>query len=195
MDDTPFRRPVALGSILAEAERLGFAMSCEDRTGSLLATLATSKPGGRMLELGTGVGASAAWLLDGMDPGARLVSVEANSAVQAIASDHLGVDPRVSFEVGDAGTWLSAYGGPPFDLAFVDCRPGKFQQLSELLGLLQPGALYIGDDLLPQATWPADHQARVDQLLAELPDVQNFRYTTLAWASGLVVGAVAWSTP
>jgi len=195
VDDTPFRRPVALPGILADAEILGFAMSCEDRTGSLLATLAASKPGGRLLELGTGTGAGTAWLLDGMDRGSRLVTVEVNAAVQAVAGDHLGLDPRVSFEIGDAGAWLFAYDGQPFDLAFVDCRPGKFQQFEELLALLRPGALYVGDDLLPQATWPGDHQERVTGFLDQLPTVGNLRYTTLAWASGLVVGAVAWSTP
>lgn len=66
MDDAPVRTPAALAAILADSATLGFAMSCQPRTGALLATLAASKPGGRILELGTGTGAGAAWLLDGM---------------------------------------------------------------------------------------------------------------------------------
>ncbi|MCX4852182.1 hypothetical protein [Streptomyces sp. NBC_00893] len=44
MHDTPHQRPERLDAILADAAKAGFAMSCEDRTGSLLATLAASNP-------------------------------------------------------------------------------------------------------------------------------------------------------
>jgi len=188
VDDTPSRTPAALAAILADAVALGFAMSCDDRTGSLLATLAAAKPGGRILELGTGTGAGAAWLLDGMNVDAQLTTVEADPAVQAIAVNHLGADPRVSFQTSDADTWLSAYDGEPFDLAFVDCRPGKFHRLADLLALLRVGGLYVGDDLLPQATWPPGHQERVDGFLSHLPEIENLRVTTMTWASGLVLG-------
>lgn len=189
MDDTPTREPSALAAIMADSAALGFAMLCEARTGSLLATLAASKAGGRILELGTGTGAGAAWLLDGMDAEARLISVDIDPAVQAVAARHLGDDPRVMFEVADARTWLYGYAGAPFDLAFVDCRPGKFEQLDRLLELLRVGGLYIGDDLLPQPTWPDDHQPRVDGFLGRLPKIAGLRATTMAWASGLVVAA------
>jgi predicted O-methyltransferase YrrM len=189
VDDSPVRRPAALAAIESDSAALGFAMSCEERTGSLLATLAASKPGGRVLELGTGTGAGAAWLLDGMTDDARLLSVEVDPQVRAVAVGHLGDDPRVRFETADADSWLSTYRGGPFDLAFVDCRPGKFHRLHDLLALLGPGGLYVGDDLLPQPTWPADHQQRVDQFLARVPDVTAWRATPMAWASGLVVAA------
>jgi predicted O-methyltransferase YrrM len=187
--DQPWRRPPQLEAILADADRLGFAMSCEPRTGALLAVLAASKPGGRLLELGTGVGAGAAWLLDGMSPDATLVSVEVDPAVQAVAAARLGDDPRLHLVGQDAGDWLAGYAGPRFDLAYVDCRPGKYERLGQLLRLLNPGALYLGDDLLPQPTWPADHQQRVDAFLARLPHERGIRPVVLHWASGLVVAA------
>jgi predicted O-methyltransferase YrrM len=189
MDDKPTRRPAALTAILEQSAALGFAMSCEDRTGALLATLAASKPGGRILELGTGTGVGAAWLLDGMSADAHLTTVEVDPRVQAVAVTHLGGDPRIRFEVADAHTWLYDYNGEPYDLAFVDCRPGKFDHLDDLVALLRVGGLYIGDDLLPQATWPGGHQARVDAFLDRLPHVAGLRATTMAWASGLVVAA------
>jgi len=40
VDDTPAFRPPALDAIMAEAAACGFCMSCEERTGSLLAVLA-----------------------------------------------------------------------------------------------------------------------------------------------------------
>lgn len=187
MDDTPTRAPAALPAILADSAGLGFAMSCEERTGALLATLAASKPGGRMLELGTGTGA--AWLLEGMTADATLLSVELDAARQAVAVKHLGADRRVRFQTADADEWLTAYDGGPFDLAFVDCRPGKFRRLDELLAHLRRGGVWVGDDLLPQPTWPADHQSRVDAFLRELPQVAALRTVAMVWASGVVVGA------
>ncbi|GAA4451918.1 hypothetical protein GCM10023170_040030 [Phytohabitans houttuyneae] len=188
VDDFPTRRPPALAGILADAAARGFVMSCEERTGSLLATLAASKPGGRLLELGTGTGAGAAWLLDGADAAARLTTVEVDAGVQAVAARHLGLDPRVTFVNADVEQWLSTYDGEPFDLAFVDCMPGKFHRMDEVVGLLRPGGLYIGDDLLPQPSWPGEHQERVDAFVAALPLVPGLRTTTLAWASGLLIG-------
>ncbi|MCP3816886.1 class I SAM-dependent methyltransferase [Streptomyces sp. A3M-1-3] len=189
MDDNPWVTPAVLEAILADAGRLRFAMSCEARTGSLLATLAASKPGGRMVELGTGVGAGAAWLLHGMSAESKLVSVEADLKVQAVAAKHLSGDARVSFETADVDAWLDGYSGPGFSLAYVDCRPGKFHRLGDLLELLEPGGLYVVDDLLPQDTWPDGHQARVDAFLARVPAVSNLLGTPLRWASGLMVGA------
>ncbi|MEV7162501.1 class I SAM-dependent methyltransferase [Streptomyces microflavus] len=188
MDDRPYFRPAALDAILADATRLGFAMSCEDRTGSLLATLAASKPGGHLVELGTGVGAGASWLLHGMRPDARLTTVEMDPEHQAVAAGHLGHDTRVSFVTANADAWLDSYAGPPLALAYVDCRPGKFDRLDDLIGLLEPGGLYVVDDLLPQPTWPSDHQTRVDNFLAHLPERSNLLGTTATWASGVLVG-------
>ncbi|MGW1767174.1 O-methyltransferase [Streptomyces sp. NPDC002073] len=185
MDDTPRTVPAALAAI----DAAGFAMSCDPRTGSLLATLAATKPGGRIVELGTGVGAGAAWLLDGMDPTARLTTVELDSERQMTAIEHLSGDPRIRFHAAGADEWLDSYNGPPLDMVYVDCRPGKFERLEDLLDLLAPGGIYIGDDLLPQPTWPTDHQPRVDEFLERLPGIPNLRTTTLRWASGLVVGA------
>ncbi|MER6499841.1 class I SAM-dependent methyltransferase [Streptomyces sp. NPDC001455] len=190
MRDAPCRRPRRLDAILADAARGGFAMSCEHRTGSLLATLAASKPGGRFVELGTGVGAGAAWLAFGMDATARLTTVESDEDVQAIARRHLGDDPRIRWVTADADAWISEQvPGEQFDFAYVDCRPGKYLRLPDLLALLKPGALYVVDDMLPQNTWPEGHQSRVDEFLERLPDVLNWRATPMNWASGLVVAA------
>jgi predicted O-methyltransferase YrrM len=124
-----------------------------------------------------------------MDPAARLISVEIDRAVQAVASMHLGGDQRVTFETTDAHTWLCNYHGEPFDFVFVDCRPGRFHALNRLVSLLRVGGLYVADDLLPQPTWPDDHQQRVDGFLDRLPRLSNLRAVTMAWSSGLVVGA------
>ena len=73
---TVMKEPPKLKLLRQEADRQDFPMSCDDETGSLLRALAATKPLGTILELGTGVGVSAAWLLDGLASGTRLVTVE-----------------------------------------------------------------------------------------------------------------------
>jgi len=188
-DHAPSSPPPHLAAIAAETARLGFAMACEDRTGSLLRTLAASKPGGRLLELGTGTGRSTAWLLAGMDRDARLVTVDDDPAVSAAAGAVLGGDPRLRFEVADGGPWLAAQrrDGASYDLVFADAWPGKYAHLDDALAVVAPGGLYVIDDMLPQPTWPEGHQARVDELLAILDARAELAVTRLTWASGLVI--------
>jgi len=87
MDDRVGRIPPAVAALRAAAHDAGFTMSCEERTGSLLAVLAAARPGGRILELGTGVGAGTAWLTSGMDATASLVTIELDATLQAIARE------------------------------------------------------------------------------------------------------------
>ncbi|MFD6138157.1 O-methyltransferase [Promicromonospora sp. NPDC060271] len=188
MNDAPLTRPGRLAAVEDAADRLGFHMSCEDRTGSLLATLAASKPGGRFLEIGTGVGAGVAWMLSGMDLSAHLTTIDIDPRVHAAASVTFADDARVQFVCADAGRWLQEYEGDLFDLAFVDWRPGKFEQLDLLADLLAPGGLYVVDDLLPQDTWPADHPERVAQFWRSWPR-PDMVATPIGWASGLLVAA------
>ena len=187
LDDQPARIPATVRMLQERSRSIGFAMACEDRTGALLRTLAGAKPGGRLVELGTGTGIGTAWLLDGAGTDATLISVDLDADNIAIARGVIGDDPRVRFEVADAAAWLGAYNGRPFDLVFADCRPGKFTHRQDLLRHLAPGAIYVGDDLRPQPTWPADHQPRVDAFRSEMAAAPDLHVTLLDWASGLVL--------
>ncbi|MFB7512763.1 O-methyltransferase [Streptomyces sp. NPDC056144] len=187
MDDTPSSFPTALPALRSQARDAGFAMSSEDRTGSLLAALAAARPAGRILELGTGAGEGTAWLLDGMDSASHLTTVELDPTVQAIAREQLGADPRVTFVAQDGGTWLEEFDGAPFDLVFADTWPGKFTHLDRALDLVAPGGTYLIDDLLPQPGWPEGHEVSVKRLLAELDTREDFRCVRLAWATGVLM--------
>jgi predicted O-methyltransferase YrrM len=181
--------PEGLEAILAETERLGFAMASEPRTGSLLRTLVQAKPGGVILELGTGTGVATAWLLGGMDAHSRLLTVEQDRVLASVARAHLGDDPRVTFCVEDADVVLARIADERFDLIFADTWAGKYTHLDEALGLLKEGGLYVIDDMLPQANWPDGHEEKVRELIAVLEARQDLAVTKMNWASGIIVAA------
>jgi predicted O-methyltransferase YrrM len=181
--------PSALRAILDRTEALAFPMPSEPRTGAMLRVLAASKPAGRLLELGTGTGLSAAWLLDGMDRDARLVSVDVDPVPQAVAREILGGDARLEIVTMDAAVFVRQQARETFDLIFADAMPGKYELLDEALALLRPGGLYVIDDMLPQENWPENHAAKVPRLVADLAGRAAFRIVSLAWSSGLVLVA------
>jgi len=186
-DDVFSPEPPALAGILRDGARIGFRLASEPRTGSLLRVLAASKPGGRLLELGTGTGVATAWLLAGMDAATRLETVDSDPSVVEVARTHLGGDPRVRFNIAEGGDWLRRWSGGPFDLVFADAWSGKFSDLDAALRLLAIGGLYVIDDLLPQPSWPDGHGPRIEPLLAELEGRPDLACVRLAWSSGLAV--------
>jgi predicted O-methyltransferase YrrM len=144
--------PPVLDAIRHDTEALGFTMSSEPQTGSLLRSIAASKPNGHFLELGTGTGVGTAWLLAGMDPGSRLVSVDNDAQVVQVAQRDLGHDPRVTFHLMDGAAFLEQAAPQQFDFIYADAWPGKFTRLDLALSLLRIGGIYFIDDLLPQAS-------------------------------------------
>lgn len=181
--------PPQLEAIEEATGALGFAMASDRATGMLLRTLAASKPGGKLLELGTGTGLATAWLLQGMDAAARLLSLDNDPMVQSIATQYCGEDPRLTLVTEDGDTALprlQAAGGR-YDLIFADTWPGKYRLLDLTLGLLKPGGFYVVDDLLPQPNWPPNHSASVEWLIHELQGRVDLWVTQLEWSSGLLV--------
>ncbi|BAZ14927.1 O-methyltransferase [Calothrix sp. NIES-4071] len=180
--------PVILEHIQLESEALGFQMVSDPLTGSLLKTLAASKPGGTFLELGTGTGVSAAWLLDGMDEDSQLISIENDATVASVAKKYLGHDKRVKFQIEDAAFWLNQVMNQKFDLIFADAWVGKYSYLEQALGLLKPGGLYVVDDMLPQPNWPSvDHVSKVNELVSILENTEDLVMTKINWSSGIVI--------
>jgi predicted O-methyltransferase YrrM len=187
----PPNRPPAVAAIEEDTKAVGFTMASDAWTGSLLATLAVTRPGGAFLELGTGTGLSTAWLLSGMDAEASLLSVDNDESVVDVARRHLSDDRRVSFVIADGERYLEELlaAGRSFDLVFADAIPGKYTRLEEALGLVKPGGLYVVDDMLPQPNWPDDHHLKVAGLIEALASRPDFRVTHLRWSTGLVLAA------
>jgi predicted O-methyltransferase YrrM len=188
MDETGFQPPpTAYEVILAETRKIGFLGWCWPAVGALLRVMAASKPGGRMLEIGTGTGVGTCWLLDGMDTGARLTTVDFNSKLQEIARIHLGMDPRLTIRTEDAGVTIGSTPSRSLDLIFADGEAGKHSLLDEVLGLLRPGGIYICDDTKPHPLWPPEHAAKIPPLMEALAARQDFRRLYVDWSSGAVV--------
>lgn len=181
------RKPEALAAIEARTDELKFGMASELRTGVLLRLLAASKPGGRLLELGTGTGLSTAWLLSGMDSASTLISLDTNEEVQDVAREALGSDARLRLMACDAAGFLWRQPKKSFDLVFADAIPGKYEALDEALAIVKVGGYYVIDDMLPQPNWPEGHQEKATALLEQLAKDERFFMLQLPWASGIAV--------
>ena len=118
--------------------------------GRFLAMLAAGCGGGRIAELGTGVGIGAAWLASAMPADCSLVTVEIDPVRAAAARELLAADPRVSVVTGDARAVIARLG--PFDLLFYD---GGAVDYAELVSLLRVGGRVVMDDVTPLEALPS----------------------------------------
>ena len=186
-DQVIYEYPATLNSIIEGTENLGFDMASEPKTGAFLKALAASKPNGSFLEIGTGTGLSAAWILQGMDNQSTLVSVDNDKNAQRVALAHLGSDSRFKVICADGGEWLGQNQDKLYDFIFADAWPGKFSHLDLALNVLNKGGMYIIDDLLPQTNWPEGHAAKVPELISHIESLPDFTSVRMEWASGLMV--------
>jgi demethylmenaquinone methyltransferase/2-methoxy-6-polyprenyl-1,4-benzoquinol methylase len=143
----PDELPPPVQAAYDRADRLGFPMSCEPGVGRLLAVLAAAVPqGGRILELGTGVGAGLAWITTGLGerPDVEVVSVELD-ADRAAAAEAAGWPGSVSIVVGDGAELVDTLG--TFDLVFPDSPGGKVTNLDGTIAAVRPGGKLLVDDM------------------------------------------------
>ncbi|MGH0030716.1 MAG: O-methyltransferase [Myxococcota bacterium] len=141
--------PAAVADARRGAAEAGFAQSSEDAVGRLLSAFAAAVPeGGRILELGTGVGVGLAWLVDGVG-GRRdveVISVDLDASVQDVAR-RASWPGNVRFVVGDGAREVGAHG--PLDLLFADAPGGKLEGLERSIAALRPRGVLLVDDMDP----------------------------------------------
>lgn len=178
--------PSKAEEIIERALELQFKMSCDVETGQLLRALVSGKRNAMLLELGTGAGYSTAWMVDGMDEGSRLISVEMDEAVQGVAR-HCIQDDRVKFVAGDGGIFIEQHLDDRYDLIFADTWPGKYYYLEEVLAMVKPGGMYIIDDLNPVDTWPEGHGEKAQQLIQTMREHEDFHIVELNWSTGIII--------
>lgn len=179
--------PFSLPAIQAKSTEIGFTMPSDLYIGSLLRTLMASKPGGHFLELGTGVGLSLSWMVDGLIGGSSLITVDNDPTLTKIGKDFFGEDERLEIICQDGTEWIHGYVGPKFDLVFADAWPGKYSETDEILALIAPGGFYVVDDMTAQPNWPAGHEDKVAWLVNYLEERDDFMLTKMSWSTGVIV--------
>ncbi|MFN7979653.1 MAG: class I SAM-dependent methyltransferase [Vicinamibacterales bacterium] len=115
-------------------------------TGALLHGLARAIGATKVLEIGTGLGASAIWMATALPSTGLLVTLErdharATTARAAIAE--AGLDDRVNVMIGEADRYLHKIAGP-FDLVVQDGDAALVApMLDKLDRLLRPGGTLV----------------------------------------------------
>ncbi|MHA7100762.1 O-methyltransferase [Roseivirga pacifica] len=155
--------------------------------GTLLKSLIASKPKSNILELGTGVSLSFAWMIEGLDEQSKLTSIDNDPQLTAIANDFFGNDPRLNLICVDGTEWIKNYSGDKFDLIFADAWPGKYSELEETLELLKTGGFYVIDDMIPQPNWPEGHSEKAENLTAYLESRKDLTMTKMNWSTGVII--------
>jgi predicted O-methyltransferase YrrM len=162
-------------------------MSSEDGCGRFLSVLAGAvRPGGRILEIGTGSGAGLAWIVAGLGgrTDAEVHSIELDPAVFELAT---AVDwpSWVRLHLGDVHELYSSLGA--FDLIFADAPGGKWTDLDRTVDALTPGGLLLVDDMQPERWGSADHERLTGQVAATLLGHPGLNAVEISWSSGLIL--------
>lgn len=179
--------PDSYNAILHKSEEIGFTMPSDIFVGSLLKTLISTKPAGNFLELGTGVGLSLSWMVNGMDTASTITSIDNDGELVAMAADYFKYDKRVRLLCAEGAEWLRNYSGEPFDLIFADAWPGKYDVLDTTLNLLKTGGIYVIDDMKRQPNWPEGHEENVNLLIDYLEQRKDLNLTKLDWSTGIIM--------
>lgn len=179
--------PIIHPEIERKSAEIGFTMPSDVYIGTLLKTLISSKPAGKFLELGTGIGLSLSWMMDGMDENANLITVDNDSELISIAEQYFAKDERIEIICEDGIKWIKNYKGDKFDLVFADAWPGKYSETDAILNLIKVGGFYIIDDMSAQSNWPEGHEENVDRLVSYLENREDFNLTKMDWSTGLII--------
>ena len=180
-------KPKQYQDLLEKSKEMGFTMPSDIYIGTLLKTLVASKPSGKFLELGTGIGLSLSWLIQGMDEDSKIISVDNDASLIEVAKMFFEDEDRLELVCDDGGKWLEEYNGDTFDLIFADAWPGKYSHLDRTLGLLKKGGYYVIDDMKKQPNWPEGHEQKANQLIKSIEKRKDITITKMDWSTGLIV--------
>lgn len=185
---SPGSLPPVLEALEQATRERGSYHVVERTTGALLRTLAASKPGGRILELGTGTGVSTAWLLDGASQDARIDSVDGDAEAIEVARRFLGEDARVTFHVTDGMEFIEAC-DEEYDLIFADMVPGKYKGISATLSLLGEGGMYVVDHMSASDAAP-EIDALAERVAEALEKSDALSVSRIDWSTGIVIATL-----
>ena len=179
--------PPTLEQLEKLCQETGFSMPSDRYIGGLLRGLAASKPGGAMLELGTGIGLSLCWIVDGASKDSKITSIDNDPDLIERVSEVLLPNSCLELVCADGGKWLETHPEEKFDLIFADAWPGKYSHLERALDALKAGGIYLVDDLLPQPNWPDGHEEKVVGFIKNLEARKDFAVLKMHWSTGVLM--------
>ena len=180
-------KPVIHSELESKSEEINFSMPSDLYIGTLLKTLVTSKPNGRFLELGTGIGLSLSWMIDGMDEESTLTSIDNDLELIEIAKNFFNHEERVEILCQDGSEWIKSQSNNSYDLIFADAWLGKYSDIEKILNMVNIGGFYIIDDMSQQENWPEGHHQHVNTLIDYLEKRADFVLTKMNWSTGLII--------
>ncbi|MDA9893759.1 methyltransferase domain-containing protein [Flavobacteriaceae bacterium] len=180
-------KPKEYEAILNVSNELNFSMISDEEVGVLLRLLTSSKKEGEILELVAGTGLALAWILDGLHPRGKIISIENDPQFVKVARSFFDKESRIKILQEDAEVWIEKNKHRQFDLIFADTWAGKFTHLNQTLQMVKPGGFYIIDDLNRQENWPEGHQDKVIFLMEELKCQTSFSALPIDFGTGIMV--------
>jgi predicted O-methyltransferase YrrM len=146
----------ALDAALAASAAAGLpSINVAPNQGRLLWLIARAMGAQRILEIGTLGGYSTIWLARALQPGGRLVTLEANPRHAEVAEKNIanaGLAAVVDIRIGralDTLPALAAEGAGPFDFTFIDAdKPGTADYFAAALRLSRPGSVIVADNVV-----------------------------------------------
>lgn len=183
--------PASVVALRQRAVESKFPFSSEDSTGELLAVLAASvPPGGRICELGTGLGVGLGWIVAGLRPrtDVSVITIESDPKRTALAQE-TDWPGWVQFITADATVELARLGH--FDLIFADAEGGKWYGLDITLSALNLCGMSVLDDCEPQ-NWKSEadkevHRQKIEEIRAHLYGDPELVVTELNYATGVLL--------
>ncbi|BCJ39892.1 hypothetical protein GCM10010168_27510 [Actinoplanes ianthinogenes] len=179
--------PAAVSAAQERARAAGFTMSSEESCGRFLGVLAGAvRPGGRILEIGTGSGAGLGWIVAGLGgrSDVEVHSVELDPAIHALAAA-AEWPSWVRLHLGDVHDLYPVLGS--FDLIFADAPGGKWTDLDRTIAALTPGGLLLVDDMRPERWGSADHERLTGEVATTLLTHPGLNAVELTWSTGLIL--------
>jgi len=163
-----------LRAALEASEEAGLpAIQVSPPQGKLLYLLAKSIGAKAILEFGTLGGYSTIWLARALPDDGHLITLEADSAYAAVATENIeraGLGNVVDLRVGvalDTLAELAAENVGPFDLTFIDADKGHSPEyFAWALDRSRPGSLIVADNVV-RAGELADEQSADPKIRAQ----------------------------
>lgn len=157
--------PAELEGLYREMERDEWAqMMTHPELGALLEVLVRAAGGRSVLEIGTFVGTSSAWMARGLDPHGHIDTLEADPARADRAEAFFasaGLDDRIRVHRGPAAETLPSLPPAAYDLCYIDAdKTGYPGYLEQAVRLVRPGGLIVADNVLSggRVALPADER-------------------------------------